>query len=108
MAKTIQPRKQRKRRAQAPLHARGAFVHVHLSKDLRAKLKHRAVRVRKGDKVKVLRGSFAGKEGKILSVNLREGKVAIEGLTRRKARGQEVSVPVDPSNIVLTEMVERK
>jgi large subunit ribosomal protein L24 len=44
------PRQQRKFRYTAPLHLRKHFVHVHLSKDLRAKTKKRAIAVKKGER----------------------------------------------------------
>jgi large subunit ribosomal protein L24 len=106
--KTRKARSQRKARAVAALHARGSFLHAHLSKELRAKLKKRAIRIRKGDKVKILRGDFAGKEGKVAAVNLRKSKISVEGVTHRRARGQERFAPVDPSKVVITELAERK
>jgi len=102
------PRQQRKFRYTAPLHLRKHFVHVHLSKDLRAKTKKRAIAVKTGDKVKVMRGKFAGKEGKIMSVNLTRAKVFIEGMAAKKQKGKEVPVPFEPSNLMITEMTERK
>lgn len=106
--KTTKPRTQRKNAATAPLHIRQHALHAHLSKELRATLKKRAVRVKKGDKVKVLRGGFSGKEGKVVNVNLTKKKIRIEGMTHRKARGQEVLMPIDPSNVIIIEMAERK
>ena len=102
------PRTQRKFRAQAPLHMKQHFLHAHLSKELRSSMKKRAIRIKKGDKVKILRGQFKGKEGKIVDVNLTKRKIRIEGMTHRKARGQEVFMPIDPSNVIIIEMVERK
>jgi large subunit ribosomal protein L24 len=104
----MRARTARKRRALAPLHIRGKFVHSHLSKELREKMKKRSIRVKKGDKVKILRGNFKGKEGKIVKVDLKECKIFIEGITRKKARGQEILVPIDPSNVLVTELAERK
>ncbi|VVB73175.1 50S ribosomal protein L24 [uncultured archaeon] len=109
MLKTSEkPRQQRKFRYTAPLHLRTHFVHVHLSKDLRAKMKKRAIAVKKGDKVKVMRGKFAGKEGKIMSVNLTRAKVFIEGMAAKKQKGKEVPLAFEPSNLMITEMTERK
>ncbi len=108
ISQSIQPRKQRKSRFTAPLHVRKHFVHAHLSKELRAKMKTRAVAVRKGDKVKVMRGRFAGKEGKIMAVNLTKAKVYVEGMAYRKAKGKEIPFPIQPSNVMIIEMVERK
>jgi len=104
----IQARKQRKKRFCAPLHRCGHFLHSHLSKELREKLKKRALRVRKGDKVKIVRGKFRKKEGKVIDVDLNKKKIFIEGITQRKARGQEAFVPIDPSNVVIISLTERK
>ena len=67
---STQPRKQRKYRHNAPLHVRGHFLHTHLSTDLRDKHKTRSLRLRTGDEVKVLRGQFKGKTGKVTAVDV--------------------------------------
>ena len=107
-SRSIQPRKQRKFRYTAPLHAQQSHLNVHLSKELRTKTKKRAVRVRAGDKVKVMRGKFKGKTGAVIKVFLAKRRITVEGLIQRKAKGQEVFHPVDPSNVMITEMVSRK
>jgi large subunit ribosomal protein L24 len=66
------------------------------------------MRVKKGDTVRVIRGRFADKEGKVIEVNLRRGKIYIEGITQRKSRGQEAKVAIDPSNVIITKLAERK
>ena len=101
-------RTERRKRFKAKLHIRQHFVHSHLCRELREKLKKRAVRVRKGDRVRILRGEFSKKEGKVAKVDLKKSKVFIEGIKRRRARGQEVFIPIDPSNILILEIVERK
>ena len=106
--KTIQPRKQRKFRYTAPLHTQQRHLHAHLSKELRQKTKKRAVRVRAGDKIKVLRGKYKGKAGTVMKVMLQRRKITVEGVTYRKAKGQEASYPMDPSNVIITDMVSRK
>jgi len=58
---TQQARKQRKARFNVDLHQRQKFVHAHLSPELRKKYGFRNVQLRKGDKVKVMRGSFVRK-----------------------------------------------
>jgi large subunit ribosomal protein L24 len=108
MIKSKKPRTQRKFRYTAPLHLRKNFVHVHLSKELREKTKKRAVQVRKGDKVKIMRGKFKGKEGKVAKVDLSDVKVFVEGITIKKANGKETFYPLDPSNLMIIEMIERK
>ncbi len=100
---------ERKKRFNAKLHKRKDFLHVHLSKQLKEKLKtkKRALLVRRGDKVKIMRGSSKGKEGKITKVNHVDSKVFIEGITKRTARGREVLVAFEPSNLLLIERGEK-
>jgi len=105
MEESIQPRKQRKYRYNAPMHARRKMVGVHISKELRAKLStgKRNVTVRKGDRVKVMRGEKKGHAGKVMEVDLSSLKVYVEGASRRNAKGVEKLVPIDPSNLLLVE-----
>jgi large subunit ribosomal protein L24 len=42
------------------------------------------VHVRKGDRVKVIRGNFAGQEGTVLRALPKENRVVIEGINLRK------------------------
>ena len=99
-----QPRKQRRFRFRAPLHVRQKMVAAHLSKELREEFKRRSLPVRKGDRVRILRGKFKGKEGVVARVDLRRLKVFVEGITRKKADGSEVLFPLDPSNLLIIEV----
>ena len=98
------PNKQRKYRSNAPLHIRGKFMHAHLSKELRDKYKKRSVRVRKGDSVKIVRGNFKGKVGKVERVDLKNLKIFVSGVDLTKSDGTKKQIPIDPSNVVLTEL----
>jgi len=102
-----QPRKQRKYRANAPLHLRKKFVNVNLSKDLRSKQGKRSIQVKKNDTVKIMKGKFKGKTGKILEVKLKDSKVIIEGMTVKKQDGSKANVKFQPSNLQITELSER-
>jgi large subunit ribosomal protein L24 len=97
--KSKKPRKQRKFLFNAPLHLRRKMLSAHLSKELREKYKTRSMPVRKGDEVEIMRGEFKGKKGKVSRVDLKNYKVYIEGITRRKTTGAEVQVPIHPSNL---------
>lgn len=99
-----QPRKQRKYRANAPLHIKKKFVSANLSKELRKKHGKRNTPVRKGDKVKILRGKYKGKEGKIIQVMLRISKVNVEGIQIKKLDGSKVNVKMQPSNLQIIEL----
>ncbi|MBI2573220.1 50S ribosomal protein L24 [Candidatus Woesearchaeota archaeon] len=102
--KSIQARKQRKFRYAAPLHVRQKFVHVHLSKDLRAKHGVRSTQIRKGDKVRVLRGQFKKREAQVERVSLHFSKVYLSGLDVVKRDGSKVQVALEPSNLVIVEL----
>jgi len=99
-----QPRKQRKYLANAPLHIKKKLVSVNLVKDLREKYSKRNVPVKKGDTVKVLRGKFSKKQGKILEVNLKTSKIVVEGIQTKKQDNSKVNVRLQPSNLQIVEL----
>ena len=101
---SIQPRKQRKFRYTAPNHIRGAFLHSNISKDLRQKYGKRSVRVVKGDTVKVLRGNFVGIEAIVDKVDVKNTKIYIHGVVIKKVNGEEVPRPINPSNVMITQL----
>ena len=99
-----QPRKQRKYRANAPLHLKKKFVSVNLSKELRKKHEKRNIPVRKGDTVKIMRGKFKGKQGKVTVVKLNISKVIIEGIQVKKQDGSKADIKLQPSNLQIIEL----
>ena len=99
-----QPRKQRKYRYNAPLHIRRKFLSAHLSKELRERYGKRSVPLRKGDEVVVMKGGFRGFTGNVDRVDMSRSKVYIEGVKRKKVDGSEITVPIDPSNVMITKL----
>ena len=99
-----QPRKQRKYIAKAPLHIKRKLLSVNLTKDLRKKYGQRNVVVRKGDTVKIMKGKFKNKVGKIITVFTKRTKVTIEGIQVKKQDGSKVNVKLQPSNLQITEL----
>ncbi|MBC7128682.1 MAG: 50S ribosomal protein L24 [Thermoplasmatales archaeon] len=99
-----QPRKQRKRFYNAPLHLKRKFLSAHLASDIMVRYRRRSIPVVKGDMVKIMRGDFAGQTGKVRKVNVREGTVEIEGITITKADGKKVSRPIHASNLLITKL----
>jgi len=89
---STQPRKQRKFIANAPLHTKHRFLSTNLSKELRQKYGKRNLPLRKGDEALIMRGTFRGKKAKVVSVDLRNSRVAIEGMQRTKKDGSKVNV----------------
>jgi large subunit ribosomal protein L26e len=67
--------------------------------------------VRKGDTVKVVRGTSKNREGKIMTVYRKKWCIHIEKITREKSNGKcfsltsagtQTQIPIHPSNCVVT------
>jgi len=99
-----QPRKQRKYRANAPLHIKHKMMSSNLSKELRKKYGKRSFPIKKDDSVKIMIGEFKGKLGKIEAVDLKKSRVMIAGIFRSKKDGTKVSVYFNPSNLQIQEL----
>jgi len=99
-----QPRKQRKYKANAPLHVRRKMMSSNFSKELRKKYGKRNFPVRKGDIVRVMKGEFKGKTGKIENVDLKKLRVGIENIYRTKKDGTKVGVYFNTSNLQIKEL----
>jgi len=97
--KSKKPSKQRERLLQAPSHRRGKILSVHLSSELKSSYNSRALPVRKGDTVRVLRGDRSGFEGKIARVDWKKYRIFIEGINREKSDGTTIPVPIHPSKV---------
>ena len=93
---STQVRKQRKYRHNAPLHTRHKFLSAQLSKELRKKYGKRSLPLRKGDEVLVMRGQFKKKKAKVVSLDLANTKVMLEGMQHTKRDGTKVAVPLHP------------
>lgn len=98
------PGKQRKYEYNSPLHIRQKLISAHLSPELRKKYGRRSCGLRKDDKVKITRGQFKGKTGKIMGVNLKKCKVFVEGIENIRKEGTKAFYPLEPSNIIITEL----
>ena len=94
-----QPRKQRKFVANAPNHIKRTLLGATLDKKLREKYGMRSVEVRKGDEVKIMRGKFAKKQGKVGKVDVKHTRIQIDGLQRAKLGGEKVETWFHPSNV---------
>lgn len=98
------PRKQVKYRANAPFHIRHKMISANLSKELRKKYGKRNVPLRKGDEIKIMRGEFKGKKGKVENVNLKKMKIMIAGIFRTKKDGTKIEVSFDSSKLQIIEL----
>lgn len=80
-------------------HAREKFLGANVSESLREQHKKRSIRVIKGDTVRIVRGEYAGIEGKVEKVNTERSTLSIEGVQREKIRGGNVKVQIHASNV---------
>lgn len=85
------------------MHTRQHFVHATLADALRKEYGRRSLAIRKGDKVEVLRGSFAGTRGEVKEVDLKTSRVTVDGAKRKKTDGTEAFIPLHPSNLRIVE-----
>lgn len=92
-----QPRKQHKYLANAPFHIRHKFLSANLSKPLKEKYGKRNLPLRKGDEVLVMRGAFSKRKAKVVSVDIKSLKIALESIQRTKKDGSKVNVFFHPS-----------
>jgi large subunit ribosomal protein L24 len=106
MTSSTKANKQRKARANAPLHKKKRMVAVHLISSLMSEYNVRSVSVRKGDTVKIIRGAedLKKSEAKVASVDLKKMKIIIENITIPKADGTQKPKPIDPSDCIITKL----
>ena len=102
--RSIQPRKQRKYRYNAHAHIKHRLLSTHLSAELREQHGRRNIPVKKNDLVKVLRGSFKGKTGKVNSMSTKKLAAYIDGVESSRRDGTKTFVPIKVSNLMIIEL----
>ncbi|MEM0113508.1 MAG: 50S ribosomal protein L24 [Metallosphaera sp.] len=75
-----------------------------LSNDLIKEYNIKRITVRKDDTVRVIRGDNFGFEGKVTQVYHDTGRIAIEGLTRKKSDGTPIYIRVHASKVEITKL----
>ena len=101
---SVKPSKQRKAFFQAPKHIRRKVLSSRLSKELIQKHGVKRLPLRTGDSVRILRGDFAGLEGKVERVKYSTRRIYVEGMTREKAAGVSSKLPVHASKVIITNL----
>ena len=103
-----QPRKQRLARYTAPYHRRHREMSSPIDKGLRERqlsrgfMYPRAMPVKRGDRVMIVRGEGKSKSATAVSlVDRKARKVYVEGFTYFKSDGTELQRPIDASNLVI-------
>ncbi len=98
------PSVSRKAMYNMPKHTASKQVASHLSEKLAKEFGARSLTLRKGDTVKIMRGAFASKEGKVSSVDRKTRKIFVEKVVLKKSNGEERQVPIDASNVMITDV----
>mmetsp|Transcript_41 Transcript_41/g.126 ORF Transcript_41/g.126 Transcript_41/m.126 type:complete len:133 (-) Transcript_41:972-1370(-) len=97
-------RKSRKAHFTAPSSERRKIMSASLSPELKKQHNCRSIPVRKEDEVRIVRGTFKGKEGKVVQVYRKKWVIHVDKVTRDKVNGASVQVGIDPSKVVITKL----
>lgn len=98
------PRRQRKAGFTADLFERHRRMAVPLSRELRARYGRRQFPLRKGDTVRILSGSYVGREERVAKVDLRGYSVTLDNVTGKTADAKLKPLAIRPSHLVLTRL----
>jgi len=83
---------------------RRRLVNAHLSASLRSRLGIRSMPVREGDTVRVVKGEYAGKRGRIRRVLRNRGRVEIVGITEKSGKGDTIYPKISISYLEITRL----
>merc|ERR550514_583452 len=97
--------KSRKAHFSAPSNVRRKLLSAPLSKELRNKYGVRSLPIRKDDEVQIVRGSRAKEPAsKVISVYRRRFCIHLDRVVKERINGQQVPIPVHPSNVQITKL----
>ena len=98
------PSRQRKQIYEAEGQRLRKLLAAPLSEELRKAQGRRSYPVRKGDTVKIVRGDFAGVEGKVTDIDTHGRRLFVEGVTREMTSGTSTNVSVHSSKVMITKL----
>ncbi len=98
------PRRQRRALYNASTAERRRRMTVLLSRELRGRFGRRSVPLRKGDTVRVLSGSFVGREERVARVDRRSYSITLDNVTLKTAEEKLKPLPLRPSHLVLVRL----
>jgi len=94
-------RKSRKAHFTAPSSVRRKIMSSALSKDLRGKYNCRSLPIRKDDEVRIVRGKYKGRDGKVTQVYRKKWVIHVDRVQRDKSNGASVPIGIHPSKVVI-------
>ena len=98
------PRRQRRALYTASTSERRVRMAAPLSRELRARFHRRSLPVRKGDTVRVLSGSFAGREERVAKVDRRGYSVTLDNVTLKTADEKMKPLSLGVGHLVITRL----
>ncbi len=98
------PRRQRKALYTADTFERRRRMSVLLSRELRARFRRRSTPVRKGDTVRVLAGSFVGREERVARVDRRDYSVTLDNVPLKAADEKMKPLALRTAHLVITRL----
>ncbi len=98
------PRRQRKALYTASSFQRRRRMTVPLSRDLRRRFHARSLPLRKGDTVRVLSGSFVGREERVAKVDRRGYSVILDNVTLKTGEEKLKPLPIRTMHLVITRL----
>ena len=101
---STKPSKQRVALYNLTAHRIRKLLSAPLSVELKTNHGRNSYPVRKGDTVKIVRGDFAGIEGKITKIDTRRQRLFVEGVSREKVAGTSTNVSVHSSKVMITKL----
>src|SRR5580692_5752534 len=102
--RSIQPRRQRKALYDAHSAERRRRMSVALSRELRQRYGRRQVPVRKGDTVRILSGSFRGREERVAKVVRRDYTVTLDNVTGKTGDQKLKPLPIRLAHLLLVRL----
>ena len=101
-------RLQRKYQLSAPSSIKRKLMSCHLIKSLRDQYKVRALPIKRGDEVKIMKGKAKGKSGKVVQVYRKRNVIYVDKVNREKQNGQTVFLPIKPCYCVIEKLLINK
>lgn len=98
------PRRQRKAHFTADTFHRRLAMTVPLSRELRKRFRRRSVPIRKGDTVRVLSGSYEGREERVARIVRRDYTLVLDNVTLKSGEEKLKPLPIRTSHLVITRL----
>ena len=77
---------------------------VPLSRELKRRFHRRSLPVRKGDTVRILGGSYVGREERVAKVNRRSLSVTLDNVTSKTGESKQTPLPIRTGHLVIVRL----